>query len=99
MVPNPGTTFELAVQVLAEHGGFNENDTHVPLLVFYSRTAAPGLLRAPVTTSQIAPTVLTLLGLDPSKLQAVKLEGTKVLPGIVTSGNQGDQGDNHDDNN
>ncbi len=103
MVPNPGTTFEPAVQVLAEHGGFNENDTHVPLLVSYSRTAAPGLLRAPVTTSQIAPTVLTLLGLDPSKLQAVKLEGTKVLPGVPTSGNQGDDqgnghGDNHDDN-
>jgi arylsulfatase A-like enzyme len=89
--------------VLAEHGGFNENDTHVPLLVFYSRSAAPGQLRAPVTTTQIAPTVLTLLGLDASKLLAVKLEGTKVLPGIPTSGNQGDQGngqgDNHDDNN
>jgi hypothetical protein len=103
VVPNPGTTFEPAVQVLAEHGGFNENDTHVPLLVFYSSTAARGLLRAPVTTTQIAPTILTLLGLDASKLQAVKLEGTKVLPGIPTSDNQGDNlgnghGDNHDDN-
>jgi len=101
MVPNPGTTFEPAVQVLAEHGGFNENDTHVPLLVFNAHTITPGLVRAPVTTTQIAPTILTLLGLDPNKLQAVTLEGTKVLPGIPTSGNQGNQGnqgDNHDDN-
>jgi len=40
----------------------------------------PGLLRAPVTTTQIAPTILTLLGLDPSKLQAVQVEGTQALP-------------------
>ena len=99
VVPNPGTTFEPAVQVLAEHGGFNENDTHVPLLVSYSRSAAPGLLRAPVTTTQIAPTILTLLGLDPNKLQAVKAEGTKALPGIPPSGNQGDQGENDNDHN
>ena len=84
VVPNPGTTYEPAVQVLAEHGGFNENDVHVPLLVV-APSLIPSLVRAPVTTSQIAPTVLTLLGLDPNKLFAVQLEGTKVLPGVRAS--------------
>lgn len=32
-----------------------------------------------VETVQIAPTILTALGLDPSSLQAVKAEGTKPL--------------------
>jgi len=35
-----------------------------------------------VETTQIAPTILRLLGLDPSKLNAVQIEGTQVLPGI-----------------
>jgi len=34
-----------------------------------------------VETTQIAPTILQLLGLNPQALQAVKIEGTKVLPG------------------
>jgi hypothetical protein len=87
IVPNPGTTFEPAIQVLAEHGGFNENDTHVPLLVA-APTISPGVVRAAVTTTQIAPTILTLLGLDPSKLQAVQKEGVQVLPGVPVKGGQ-----------
>jgi arylsulfatase A-like enzyme len=35
-----------------------------------------------VETTQIAPTIIRLLGLDPSDLQAVRIEGTEVLPGI-----------------
>jgi hypothetical protein len=34
-------------------------------------------------TTQIAPTIIQLMGLDPHKLQAVQREGTRVLPGIV----------------
>jgi hypothetical protein len=90
VVPNPGTTFEPATQVMAEHGGFNENDVHVPLLV-YGPSIAAGVLRAPVTTTQIAPTILTLLGLDPNQLQAVRLEGTRALPGIKAQGGEGNQ--------
>ena len=33
----------------------------------------------PVETTQIAPTILKLLGLIPDELQAVKIEGTKPL--------------------
>jgi hypothetical protein len=35
-----------------------------------------------VETTQVAPTVLSLLGLDPSALDAVRVEGTQTLPGI-----------------
>src|SRR5258706_228521 len=84
----PTTSTALPAVVQAEHGGFNENETHVPLLVVHS-SLTPGVNRAPVTLSQIAPTILTLLGLDPSALQAVALEGTKTLPGVPTKQNNG----------
>jgi len=89
LVPNPGTTYEPTVQVLAEHGGFNENDVHVPLLVVHGPSITPGLVRAVVTTTQIAPTILALLGLDTQSLDAVRLEGVKVLPGIQTKSGGG----------
>ena len=33
-----------------------------------------------VETTEIAPTILHLLGLDPSAMQAVRAQGTPVLP-------------------
>ncbi|MFD0331499.1 hypothetical protein ACFQZC_33525 [Streptacidiphilus monticola] len=33
-----------------------------------------------VHTTQIAPTILALLGLDPQRLEAVRIEHTRVLP-------------------
>jgi hypothetical protein len=35
-----------------------------------------------VQTTQVAPTILKLLGLDPLALIGVKAEGTPVLPGF-----------------
>jgi hypothetical protein len=89
IVPNPGTNYEPPTAnppVLAEHGGFNENDVHVPLVVFHAPSIAPGVVRAPVATTQIAPTILALLRLDVNTLQAVRLEGVRILPGIPTQG-------------
>ena len=64
-----------------EHGGFHEEDIHVPILV-----SQPGLfphvVTAPVETKQIAPTILKALGLHPRELQAVVLEKTKRLPNL-----------------
>ncbi len=83
VVTNTGVNFEpsLTSTTLAEHGGFGENDTHVPLLV-----SIPGLkaatVRAPVQTTQIAPTILKLLWLPPEALDAVRAEGTPLLPGF-----------------
>ncbi len=67
---------------IAEHGGDNPNDRDVPILVY-----APGAVRHDVSdrwveTTQVAPTILRLLGLDPEALKAVRIEGTEVLPGI-----------------
>jgi predicted AlkP superfamily pyrophosphatase or phosphodiesterase len=64
-----------------EHGGFHENDIHVPILI-----SQPGIIphtvAAPVETKQIAPTILKALGLHPRELQAVVLEKTKRLPDL-----------------
>lgn len=63
---------------LAEHGGFSDDDRNVAMLL-----SAPGIKPRVVETlsytTQIAPTILTALGLDPDDLKAVRKEGTKPL--------------------
>jgi hypothetical protein len=66
---------------IAEHGGFSADDTRVPILVAFPGFSG-GTVDAAVHTTQIAPTILLALGLDPAALQAVKQEGTEPLPGI-----------------
>jgi hypothetical protein len=39
-------------------------------------------IKSPVTTAQIAPTILSELGLNPKKLEAVVNELTPILPGL-----------------
>lgn len=66
---------------IAEHGGFSDEDTHVPIMI--SRAGwTPRHIIANVHTTQIAPTIVEMLGASPSALQAVRIEGTEVLPGI-----------------
>jgi hypothetical protein len=64
---------------IAEHGGDHSEDRNVPILV--TRPGAQGgtAVTTPVETTQIAPTILKLLGLDPYELQAVRIEGTDSL--------------------
>jgi hypothetical protein len=66
---------------LAEHGGMNPGDRHVLMVV-----NGPGIRSqvesASVETTQVAPTILSILGLDPAHLTAVRTEGTQVLPGL-----------------
>jgi hypothetical protein len=38
------------------------------------------MVETPVETTEIAPTILSLLGLDPDALQAVREQGTPTLP-------------------
>ncbi len=91
VVPNLGVNFEPTLStalpaVQAEHGGLNENEIHVPLMVVGGSTNGtainPGIIRAAVSTTQIAPTILELLNLDPNALQAVRLENVGVLAGL-----------------
>jgi hypothetical protein len=67
---------------IAEHGGDNPGDRDVPLVVYAPGAVPAARVHAWVQTSQVAPTVLRLLGLDPGALDAVQIEGTKVLPAI-----------------
>ncbi|MGH9357206.1 MAG: alkaline phosphatase family protein [Terriglobia bacterium] len=66
---------------IAEHGGFSDEDRNVPVLIANPRFDAH-VVDAPVATSQLAPTILKLLGLDPQALEAVRIDGTEVLPGL-----------------
>jgi hypothetical protein len=45
-------------------------------------TFSPQTITAEVSTAQIAPTILSALGLDPMSLDAVKAEGTRILPEV-----------------
>ena len=67
---------------IAEHGGDNPGDRDVPIIVYAPGTVRPASNGQSVETTQVAPTILQLLGLDASSLQAVQQEGTQVLPGI-----------------
>jgi hypothetical protein len=67
---------------IAEHGGADENDRNVPIVVSGAGVDVHGVIGAKVETTQIAPTILALLGLDVDALQAVRIEHTKVLPGL-----------------
>ena len=84
VTPGPGVNFEPTTTstTKAEHGGLGENETHVPLVVS-NVNLAPAIIHAPVNLTQIAPTILQMLRYDPNSLDAVRLEGTPVLPNLV----------------
>ena len=67
---------------IAEHGGDNPADRDVPILVYAPGTVHDGASNQWVETTQIAPTILQLLDLNPRALQAVQQEGTRVLPNL-----------------
>ena len=81
VAPNVGVTYSGSTAKRAEHGGFSHDDTNVMILVS-NPNIAPKTLTTPVQTAQVAPTVLHVLGLNPQSLQAVRTQGTEVLPGI-----------------
>jgi len=79
--PNIGHTYSGSTKKHAEHGGFAFDDTNVMLLVS-SPWIAPKTVHAWAETMQVAPTILRALGLDPNALDAVRSEGTPVLPDL-----------------
>jgi hypothetical protein len=86
VIPNYGVVYTDNLKKQSEHGGYAWDDTNVMLLV-----SNPGIKANTITsfveTSQVAPTILKALGLDPNQLDAVKAEGTPVLPGLSFGGN------------
>jgi hypothetical protein len=79
--PNVGHTYSGSSKKLAEHGGFAFDDTNVMLLVS-NPWIRPRTEHAWAETMQVAPTILEALGLDPNALDAVRAEGTRVLPDL-----------------
>jgi hypothetical protein len=75
---------------LSEHGGFNEDDVHVALLV-----SNPSLdsttIKTPVSNQQVPATILKVLGIDPNQLQAVRKEQIHVLPFLLSDGDSDDR--------
>jgi arylsulfatase A-like enzyme len=69
----------------SEHGGYAWDDTNVMLLVSNPHIQH-STIHAFVETAQVAPTILKILGLDPDALDAVRQEGTPVLPALFEAG-------------
>lgn len=81
VTPNIGATYTGSNTKQMEHGGFAHDDTNVMLLLS-NPAFRPRTVFTEVGTLQVAPTVLRALGLDPGKLDGVRLEGTHVLPDV-----------------
>lgn len=82
VTPNIGVTYSSDTTMIGDHGGFAHDDTNVMLLVanpsFTAQTVFSG-----TTTTQVAPTILKALGFNPRALDAVRIEGTSVLPEVA----------------
>lgn len=93
--PTLGTIYSGSKAKVAEHGGFSADDTHVALVVNDTVPPPPvagavgssalrstgSVVAAPVSTTQLAPTILSTLGLNYLALTGVQQEGTVPLPG------------------
>lgn len=65
---------------IAEHGGADAQDRSVPIVVSGAGVDGGSQSASPVETTQIAPTILRLLGINPRELGAVVAEHTRELP-------------------
>jgi hypothetical protein len=66
---------------VSEHGGFYTQDVNVPLLLA-NPTLKATVIKTPVPTTSLAPTILKALGMDPQGLESVRMENVSVLPGL-----------------
>jgi hypothetical protein len=84
--PIPGTIYSNSKAKVMEHGGFAEDDTLVALLTvkganIVNKVTIGTTIGDQVRTYQVAPTILADLGLNPRKLDSVRIEHVQVLPG------------------
>lgn len=79
-IAQTGVVYTGGTSKIAEHGGASAEDRDVPLVISGANDGKARTVTSAVETTQIAPTILKTLGLDPNKLQAVRIEGTKTLP-------------------
>jgi arylsulfatase A-like enzyme len=79
--PVYGTTYTSSSKKNAEHGGFSYGDTNVGLIVSNPAFSST-VLKTPVSTSQVAPSILHALGINPRALKSVQIEKTDLLPAL-----------------
>ena len=79
--PVYGTIYTTSSKKNAEHGGMSFGDTNVGLIVSNPRFPSV-IIKTPVITSQVAPTILQALDIEPEALNSVRVEHTTVLPGL-----------------
>jgi hypothetical protein len=79
--PVYGTIYTTSGAKNAEHGGFSYGDTNVGLIVS-NPSFKSSVLKTPVTTAQVAPSILKALGVGPTALKSVQIEKTDVLPAL-----------------
>jgi hypothetical protein len=82
VTPNVGVTYSSSTAMIGDHGGFAHDDTNVILLVANAGFTAQKVSTG-TTTTQVAPTIVMALGLDPTALDAVRIEGTQVLSEVA----------------
>jgi len=83
VTPNVGVTYSGSTTMIEDHGGFAHDDTNVVMLVTNPHFKA-STVSATTTTTQVAPTIVKALGLNPTALDAVREEGTAVLPEVIS---------------
>jgi len=79
--PVYGTTYTKSGSKNSEHGGFSYGDTNVGLIVSNPAFGST-VLKTPVSTSQVAPSILHALGINPRALKSVQIEKTDLLPAL-----------------
>jgi hypothetical protein len=82
VTPDVGMTYSGSTSMIGDHGGFAHDDVNVIMLVA-NPSFAPRTVSTVTTTTQVAPTILKALGLNPTLLDAVRMEGTPVLTEVV----------------
>ena len=80
--PQYGTIYTGSGKKNAEHGGFSFGDINVGMIVSNPHLSS-NVVKTPVLSSEVAPTILRALGIDPNALRSVRVEHTKVLPGLL----------------
>jgi hypothetical protein len=80
--PIEGIIYTKSTAKIAEHGGINEDDRHVACFA-HAQHLRKQKFTCPVSTRQVAPTIIKVLGLETDDLQGAKAEGTTVLNGFA----------------
>lgn len=80
--PNPGVIYTSSKKKDEEHGGNAPDDSHLGLIVSFPGVLHGRLMPERVHTTQVAPSIVKMLGINPRLLHSVVTEGTSVLPGL-----------------